>query len=99
VPARNPGNIKAEVLAAQNDLTCSLCMTLMEVLDATITDPTNEEEVAEFLDQICSFLPELLQQECHALILEYTDDILELLVNQYLAPRDICAALTLCDAI
>eukprot|EP00088_Acartia_fossae_P070080 TRINITY_DN9294_c0_g1_i1.p1 TRINITY_DN9294_c0_g1~~TRINITY_DN9294_c0_g1_i1.p1 ORF type:complete len:108 (-),score=16.67 TRINITY_DN9294_c0_g1_i1:4-327(-) len=87
---------KSDVSAPGNDLTCSLCMTLMEVLDATLTDPTNEEQVAIFLDQICAFLPEALKSECDALILEYTDDIIELLVNQYLAPKDVCATLTLC---
>lgn len=82
--------------AVKNDLTCTLCMTLMEILDATITDPTNEEQVAEFLDQICNVLPSSLQIECHTLVTEYVDDIIELLVNQYLAPKDICDALTLC---
>ena len=30
---------------SENDISCALCMTVMEVLDATITDPTNEQEV------------------------------------------------------
>merc|ERR1712200_134179 len=81
---------------SKNDLTCSVCMTLMELLDSTITDPTNEQQVAEFLDQICNFMPDSLKPECHALIMEYTDDIIELLVNQYISPKQICDAISLC---
>jgi len=71
-------------------------MTLMELLDETITDPTNEHQVAEFFDQICNLLPSNVQAECHALIMEYVDDIIELLVNEYMDPRDVCDAITLC---
>ncbi|XP_023322330.1 saposin-C [Eurytemora carolleeae] len=80
----------------RSDISCSLCMAVMQLLDETITDPTNEQQVINFLDQICGFLPVEIQAECHALIMEYVDDIIELLVNEYLAPADVCDAINLC---
>jgi len=87
---------QATEIEEKNQITCSLCMTLMEILDANLTDPSNEQAVVDFLDQVCSFLPTEIQAECHALITEYVDDIIELLVNQYLAPADVCDAISLC---
>merc|ERR1712154_7529 len=73
-----------------NDLSCSLCKTVMELLDAYLTDPTSEQAVADALKQICSsFLPSPLDLECEVMIAEYTDDIIELIVNQYMDPSDV----------
>ena len=38
------------------DLVCSLCRTVMELLDQAITDTTNEQAVAEFLAQVGHFV-------------------------------------------
>ena len=40
----------------QPDLVCSLCRTVMELLDQAITDTTNEQAVAEFLAQVGHFV-------------------------------------------
>eukprot|EP00090_Calanus_glacialis_P013136 TRINITY_DN21764_c0_g1_i1.p2 TRINITY_DN21764_c0_g1~~TRINITY_DN21764_c0_g1_i1.p2 ORF type:complete len:105 (-),score=34.13 TRINITY_DN21764_c0_g1_i1:56-370(-) len=80
----------------RNDLTCSLCKTVMELLDQYITDTTNEEAIADALKEICALLPAPLDAECDAMISEYTDDIIELLVNEYLSPQQVCDQLTLC---
>merc|ERR1711936_271766 len=80
----------------QNDLTCSLCKTVMELLDQYLTDTTNEQAIADALKEICALLPSPLDTECDAMISEYTDDIIDLLVNEYLSPQQVCDALTLC---
>merc|ERR1711892_804747 len=80
----------------RNDLTCSLCKTVMELLDQYLTDTTNEQAIADALKQICAALPSPLDAECDAMISEYTDDIIELLVNEYLSPQQVCDALSLC---
>jgi hypothetical protein len=33
----------------QIDVTCSVCTLVMDILDATITDPTNEQAVSLFV--------------------------------------------------
>merc|ERR1712215_54451 len=80
----------------KNDLTCSLCKTVMELLDQYLTDTTNEQAIADALKQICAVLPSPLDAECDAMIAEYTDDIIDLLVDEYLSPQRVCDALTLC---
>merc|ERR1712241_1206445 len=79
-----------------NDLSCSLCKTVMELLDAYLTDTTSEQAVADALKEICSLLPSPLDLECEVMITEYTDDIIELIVNQYMDPSDVCQAIGLC---
>eukprot|EP00092_Neocalanus_flemingeri_P018643 GFUD01020189.1.p1 GENE.GFUD01020189.1~~GFUD01020189.1.p1 ORF type:complete len:105 (+),score=37.65 GFUD01020189.1:31-345(+) len=86
----------AQAPPPRNDLACSLCKTVMELLDQYLTDTTNEEAIADALKQICAALPSPLDAECDAMISEYTDDIIELLVNEYLSPQQVCDALTLC---
>jgi len=69
------------------DWECALCQTVMELLDQYITQEDTEQEVAAALGQICALLPSPLDLECQAMIQEYTDDIIELIVNQFLSPR------------
>ena len=38
------------------DLVCSLCRTVMELLDQAITDTTSEQAVADFLAQVGHFV-------------------------------------------
>merc|ERR1712179_621227 len=82
--------------APGNDLTCSLCKTVMELLDQYLTDTDGEEAIADALKQICAALPSPLDTECDAMISEYADDIIELIVNEYLGPQQVCEQISLC---
>merc|ERR1711970_277968 len=83
--------------APGNDyLTCSLCMTVMELLDQYLTDTDSEEAIADALKQICAVLPSPLDTECDVMISEYADDIIELIVNEYLEPQQVCEQISLC---
>merc|ERR1711915_826728 len=86
----------APSVSSSNDLSCSLCKTVMELLDAYITDGATEQQIADALKQICSVLPSPLDIECEVMITEYTDDIIELIINQYMRPDQVCEALSLC---
>merc|ERR1719147_313131 len=80
------------------DILCIVCQTVMEVLDQYITEENTEQEVADALGQVCALLPEPLNLECQAMVQEYTDDIIELIVNQFLSPSQVCSKLGLCTA-
>merc|ERR1719431_228912 len=82
--------------SSRNDITCSLCMTVMELLDQYLTDTTNEQAIADALMEICALLPPPIDTECDTMISEYTDDIIEMLVNEYLSPDQVCDAIGLC---
>ena len=72
---------------------------MVDAIDNFITDPDNEENLGEALQQICNLLFEsdpVMMGTCQAWIVEYADDIVELLVNQYLDPLEVCTQLQLC---
>lgn len=85
--------------SVRNDLSCTACQILIHAIDNVIIDPTNENAVADTLKPICGLLfqgdpPTLVN--CEVFITTYVDDIIELLVNQYLKPEEVCIVLSLC---
>jgi len=74
-------------------------MTLLEILAYTLTDPATDQQIGKVLDQVCDDLPATIQSECHILMTEYIDEIMELLVNKFLEPKKICDTLSLCPWI
>merc|ERR1712080_238842 len=82
----------------RNTITCLICEAVMKALDDTLVDTTNEQAVADFLSVICSYLGDLgsLETMCIEFITEYTDDIIEMLVGQYLEPEKVCTTIMAC---
>merc|ERR1712080_388720 len=82
----------------RNTITCLICEAVMKALDDTLVDTTNEQAVADFLSVICSYLGDLgsLETMCIEFITEYTDDIIEMLVGQYLEPENVCTTIMAC---
>lgn len=72
---------------------------MVHAIDEFVTDPANEASVGDFLKQVCNLLftnDVVTQGTCEAWVTEYADDIIELLVNQYLKPEEVCLRLGLC---
>merc|ERR1711997_183300 len=83
----------------KNEISCTSCKILVHAITNYITDPANEAALGDNLRQICSLLfanDPVTFGECDAWIVEYTDDIIELLVNQYLEPEQVCTAIEFC---
>ena len=83
----------------KNDVSCTTCKILVHAITNFMTDPANEAALGDNLRQICSLLfanDPVTLGECDAWIVEYTDDIIELLVNQYLDPEQVCTAIEFC---
>ena len=78
---------------------CTACKIFVDAVDEYITDPANEAAVGDSLQQICSLLfandPNMLGT-CQAWIIEYADDIIELITNEYLDPQAFCDWLQAC---
>lgn len=81
---------------SENVLICTLCESIMTSIDESIVDPTNEQEIADYLAQICNYVGPNLEAMCLEFITEYTDDIIDQFVNNYLNPDQICAAIGAC---
>merc|ERR1711956_114278 len=83
----------------KNEVSCTTCKILVHAITNYMTDPANEAALGDSLRQICSLLfanDPTTFGECDAWIVEYTDDIIELLVNQYLDPEQVCTAIEFC---
>merc|ERR1712243_14945 len=79
-----------------NVLSCTICEIILTAIDESIADPTNEQEIAEYLSQICNYVGQNLETWCLEFITEYTDDIIDQLVNNYLDPDKVCNAIGVC---
>ena len=61
----------------------------MIVVKSQVANPENEQAVADFLRQICGMIfpnDPTNFANCDTMIAEYTDDIIELLINEILDP-------------
>merc|ERR1719295_2276353 len=87
---------QAHSAGTENYLTCAACKVVLTELDNTIVDPANEEEVRDKLLAVCRYIDSQIETICIEFVTEYTDDIIEMLVNGILDPEAICTNLTLC---
>merc|ERR1711913_200961 len=89
-------NINCEPSRSKNVLICEVCETIMTAIDGSIVDPTNEQDIADWLAQICNYVGPNLEAMCLEFVNEYTDDIIDQLVNNYLNPEQVCQAIGAC---
>ena len=54
------------------------------------------QAIADFLAQICNYVGATLEPICLEFLGEYTDDIIDALVNNYLQPQQVCASIGAC---
>ena len=79
--------------------TCLLCKTLVTQIETTITDPSNEQAIADAVKGVCNLLfPNNMdnQNNCKAQIDNFLPMIVETIVTNFGNPDAICTALTLC---
>merc|ERR1712215_365214 len=82
-----------------NDLTCSICVDVVTDLDNFITSDTTEQQIIEFVEQICAalgaILPDLVAT-CNALVESQLPAIIDGLVNDNLNPQEVCNSIGAC---
>merc|ERR1719186_1224024 len=85
-------------IETKNTIICLICEAVMNALDETLVDTTNEQAVADYLNSICNYLGDMgaLETMCIEFITEYTDDIIEMIVGQFLEPEKVCTAIMAC---
>ena len=52
-------------------------------------------QIADILDTVCPILGNL-SAECHFMVCNYIDDIIDLIVDQYVQPEEVCLDIQLC---
>jgi len=80
-----------------NAETCEICKLAIGYLKAQLSQNATEEEIKQLLDKLCSYLPSSISSECDALISEYYDAIIQLLLQE-LDPDQVCTELGLCTS-
>ena len=87
------------ILLEKDVTTCLLCKTLVTQVENQITDPTNEQAIADALKGGCDLLfPNNVetQNTCKALIDSFLPTIVETIINNFGNPEAICTALAQC---
>merc|ERR1711973_871552 len=84
--------IKARA-AERNELTCDICTEIMQGLDDFLLD--NEDQIAHALENLCEGFPWLFEI-CWRLVEACFDDLIEIIIEYGLNPKDMCEALFLC---
>ena len=83
------------VADAVKDNTCVLCKYVISTLDGLLEDKTNEKEIEEALESLCSFLPSSMMKQCDTFVDTYTNLIIDLLTKD-VSPDMVCGNLGLC---
>ena len=83
---------------AVKDNTCVLCKYVISTLDGMLEDKTNEKEIEEALESLCSFLPSSMRKQCDTFVETYTDLIIDLLTKD-VSPEMVCSNLGLCKTL
>ncbi|XP_057312445.1 prosaposin-like isoform X4 [Hydractinia symbiolongicarpus] len=81
-----------------NAVTCEVCTVAMGYLEGILKGKRTEAAVKEGLDKLCGYLPTYLQVDCSNLVSQYTDEIINLLVNELADPAIVCKEIKLCSA-
>ncbi len=76
-------------------MTCTICTDLVQIADEALTSNATIDTIAEGLHAFCDILTGL-EQTCKDFVDEQLPVIIELLVNEYLEPNEVCEQLTLC---
>merc|ERR1712158_194192 len=85
--------------AADNQLTCTMCVDVVTDIDNWITSDKTEEEILNFFNEICLAADQLfpgLGATCTDFLFNLGPGIINSLVNENLNPTEVCTGLTLC---
>merc|ERR1712142_1416862 len=80
----------------RNQLTCDICTDIMTDLDNFITSDTTEQEIIDFVKEICHALGQLIsgfEATCNLLVTSQLPAIIEGFVNDNMDPTQVCTDL------
>merc|ERR1711936_336267 len=94
-PPRPPSLILAASALVQprNELTCSICMDIMQDLDDFITSDTTEQQIVDAIEEICKALGALIpnfEATCNFIIQSQLPAIIDAFVHDNMDPTQVC---------
>lgn len=75
---------------------CPLCLFAVQAAIDKIQSDKSKENIRHTLNGLCVHLPQKLQLECTDFVETYTNELLDMLAQDF-TPQDICVSLKLCD--
>ena len=76
---------------------CIVCEYLIGVLDTYLMKKSTKEAIIEAVHSFCGHLPRpIFVTECNAIIAQYGEELVQLFVDDVLAPVDICKHFGMC---
>jgi len=88
---------KHEMSMTENDSKCVLCEYVMSQVKDMLSNKTTEEEVRKVLDEVCSYLPSTISDQCTKFVDQYSDMIIDFITHN-VTPEEICQQIGLCQA-
>nr|WBW70109.1 venom protein [Lampona murina] len=79
------------------DVECDLCKEVVSKVEDLVKDKKTEDEIKSALDKVCSYLPSSLSAKCENFVNEYTDILIQLLLQE-MDPDMVCAELKICTS-
>jgi len=89
------GNVVQHKVEINKKPYCALCEMVITQVDQMLEDKTNEAQIENALDIVCTSLPDPVLKQCEKMVVKYTEKIIDLFVSEY-TPELICAELSLC---
>ncbi|CAH0380939.1 unnamed protein product [Bemisia tabaci] len=74
---------------------CPLCLLAVKSIEDKLENNKTEENIKVTLEALCSHLPGDVRKECDTFIIEYFDDLIDMLVADF-TPQEVCTYLKLC---
>ncbi|GFR60011.1 proactivator polypeptide, partial [Elysia marginata] len=83
------------VSPVQGAIECTLCKTVMGILEKMLADNSTEKQIEQALEGVCDTLPEEIRPECHQFMEEYIPRLVGILITY--KPEDVCTVLAICS--
>ena len=82
----------------ESTVKCTICENVVNYVEDFIEWNRTEQEIIQYINQICILMPTNLQAECSGIIETYGADIIELVLAE-LSPDTICEFIGVCPTL
>merc|ERR1712038_1150584 len=86
--------VAASYAAPRQSVACEVCEFAMTELEKVISDKSTEAQVIAAVEQVCNLLPASYAAKCDALVEQYGNEIIELLIHAA-DPSTVCTLIGL----
>lgn len=84
--------------SGHESVVCVMCEFALSRIDQELKDDATEEEIKNYVKNICSLLPRNVMQPCTQFVEKYGDLVIALLA-QSLDPNEVCSAIKACKGL